>query len=267
MSITFNAPHPLFIPALPNPIPHIPDDPGVYIVGVKIDDVFCSLYNGIATNLNYRINQHRNYDGGYLNSVKELFDLQLPMDDVYYDINIWELSWRRCNNVANQLRFFNDIRRYGKDSLLWFNSPSFFRNRLSALLPGILGVNHTNAITYLTSPTATPAEARLAARIIATKKIILDNFYYCYCAQSTITDFEHLPGANDKAKLEFLEAKTKYCLYDYFKTPTYAHMTGAGKPIYQQLLSGNVLPNIAFDFTAVPNIRNPFAKPLGGIVI
>ena len=67
----------------------IPDKPGVYIAGVKIQvngqgEKFCPLYVGIRKELNKRIKEHW-VPNGYLNGKKELFDLTIDINKVYID--------------------------------------------------------------------------------------------------------------------------------------------------------------------------------------
>lgn len=143
----------------------VPNEAGVYIVGVKIPvsdpkqfdengkqinkvEKFCPLYVGIRDNLKVRITGHRKRDSssGELNYNKELFDLNIKgkANKLYESIKNL-LSMRDsttnnhspnsesrtpdfpilCHKCAEELRMFHKLLN-DKNLLIWFPNPAFF---------------------------------------------------------------------------------------------------------------------------------------------
>ena len=96
---------------------NVPNVPGVYIVGVKIEvkgqgEKFCPLYVGIRNNLQNRMREHQGncISGGYLNTVKDLFDIKQPIDHVYSDIEIFNMTQKKKSPYhKNNLKAFELI--------------------------------------------------------------------------------------------------------------------------------------------------------------
>lgn len=203
MLIAFKGPSDMFNPLSRGAFNEVPATPGVYIVGVKIhvDDFdgkrtpkFCPLYVGEAGNLLGRIrNDHWRYGGGYLNTCKELFDLQQNISEIYHDILIWNTNWaNRKNKELLKVPLFNLISKKNKRTLIWFNCKEFFNDYF-----GISDSNyeecymgHESSIRY-DLPSIASLRPGIAAGVTGlindistTKRIIFENFFYAYCEEA-----------------------------------------------------------------------------------
>lgn len=201
---------------------------GVYIVGVlketEIGEKFCPLYVGThKSDLAGRIEGHWDKDNtetvrGSLNSFKEIFDLSLSPDQFYKGIEIWNKEWKGKrfkdeSKKMNQLRhFFQEVQILGYNSLLWFPNENFFQSYFSN--PNI---NYSPKLNHHTS-TLLPndlydelvKETQLMSKIIKTKNIISDKFWYYYIT------------VEEDIKLEELEAYVNHSLIQKYGIYTYA---------------------------------------------
>lgn len=123
-----------FNPTNPLDFDLIPNEPGVYIYGIKLEceeseylkDKFLPLYVGIAKDLRFRLkNEH--YEGlkNNGNGKKEIFDLT----DINCNIN-------NIKDLYDQMEIYDSVRgihqkRYALARLIWFNNFSFFDCKLN----------------------------------------------------------------------------------------------------------------------------------------
>lgn len=210
----------------------IPKSAGVYIVGIKKQvpgqgEVFCPLYVGIRDNLQSRIKGHWKLNG-YLNGKKELFDLTLNMNNVYRDVENYNLKWINASKTIESKLALSKI-----DSLIWFNSPLFFDSYLG--LP--IGSSQyrdsndwhkgtlDNDLTILGSkfPKKTKAIQQLKQKIVQTKELISENYFYAYYEHAFIGDYR-----DEVAELQRIEAATKFAL-EHHGIHTYGHISGSAK--------------------------------------
>jgi len=129
MPVIFQGPHAGFDPLAAGAFNGIPDEPGVYIVGVKISvDVdgkniakFCPLYVGETNNLRRRISDHHDpnhanarLEDSLLNFTKELFDITLDVSMLYHSIKQWNFAhWNFSVNLPKVFGF-SPSTRYAK---------------------------------------------------------------------------------------------------------------------------------------------------------
>lgn len=210
----------------------IPNTPGIYIVGVKIfvsgqGEVFCPLYVGIRNNLNSRIKAHWKVKG-YLNGQKELFDLKMSMNKVYKEIELYNEIWMNSQKkVTDKLALAKKLK-----TLIWFNSPLFF-DRYLGLSNGTSSYVDSKYwhqgtlekdLPFLKKnyPNFGKEIDELTNRIVETKKIISEQYYYVFHEFIATDDYKSI-----KPELELIEAATKKEL-ESRGLFTYGHVSGAG---------------------------------------
>jgi hypothetical protein len=123
-----------FNPTNPLDFNLIPNEPGVYIYGIKLEckesddlnDKFLPLYVGIAKDLRDRL-KNNHYEGLKINGKgkKEIFDLT--------DINC---NIKNIKDLYDQMEIYDSVRgihqkRYALERLIWFNNFSFFDYKLN----------------------------------------------------------------------------------------------------------------------------------------
>jgi len=196
----------------------VPNEPGVYIVGVKIPvseppqydengnkldkavERFCPLYVGIKKNIRERLIDHHNWNG-YLNGKKELFDLEQSICNVYDDIFLWNIHWDKVSNHSNikvKTNLYSKIANKN-NTLIWFPHKSFFNHYLK--LSQSQYVEHTGHFGSVgegkdLDTINTSESMRLKGKIIEIKKMIFNQYWYAYVTlddivQQVLNDKEH----------------------------------------------------------------------------
>lgn len=251
----------------------VPNEAGVYIVGVKIpvsdppqfdengkqlnapkNEKFCPLYVGIRDNLKSRIKSHQKYNG-YLNGKKELFDLSQPIKQIYQEILLLNYVWMKSKKKNADKNWLNKY----MPNLIWFNSNIFFNEYLGLSNPplstyvdnqywhrGSLSIDLPNL----------PNSNLLIDKINNTKKIIFENFYYAYYEfEPKKIKLQENADYNTQIKptLEKIESATKWKLMRVLNIPTYADIHGAGKKIWKDLDQGQYV-DIDIDLTDIKNV-------------
>lgn len=246
----------------------IPNTPGVYIIGVKVNvngkDTFCPLYVGIREILQHRIKAHHK-DGGYLNGKKELFDLTQNIKSVYDDIHLWNTLWGQLRNTQKnditKLNLFNTVKH-----LIWFNSKLFFSNKLTFPridilfednkhnhrfttnidLPNLLLKNLHNAVSI----------NNFSNQINDTKEIITNQYYFAfYEYDNPFTSYNQI-----KSQLEQIESAVKWILESQFSIYTYGHTSGPGKTLYNNLKKGNYKQSLGINID-ISSLQNLLYNP------
>jgi len=199
----------------------VPNEPGVYIVGVKIPvsdpkqfdengkpidkavERFCPLYVGIQDDLSTKISGHRNPNNtstytGELNSFKELWNLNEEPKIFYKGIQIWNEKWRRSKktvedpNRIDQLGLFmTEVRDCAENCLIWFPNRVFFNVYLNTDLSnygeksghfGSVGLNKD-------LDTINTKEAKILKKLIEEVKLkIENNFWYAFITAEYIAN-------------------------------------------------------------------------------
>lgn len=233
--------------------------PGVYIVGVMIEEKFCPLYVGIRDNIRNRVYDHHR-EGGYLNGRKELFDFSNGMKAVYQDIKIWNEMWgslkRGGKTIVQKEKLFNKLK-----TLLWFNSDLFFQKKLDLLESDIKFKDnkskHKSTITIelpellIAYPTNKKIKELLDS-IVNTKKIISDKFYFAF--------YEYTGNFHDYKRevqpiLEKIEALTKWSLSENYGLYTYGHTTHVGTTVYNDLCKKKTMSlGMTIDFNLIHDV-------------
>lgn len=172
--------------------------PGVYVWGIKNQyGKFCLLYVGIRNDILRRINEHYNGNAfmgtstGVLFDLKNLYNNPVPID--FYNRVMFQFNQLWINGGGNEVQ-----RKFGLyaallNDIVYFQCSSFMNYYCN--IPTQLAIwnnfNHTGANNeYLINIPARfpdPAYAgilasatNLSERMIATKNIIRDNFYFIY---------------------------------------------------------------------------------------
>jgi hypothetical protein len=202
-----------FDPKNPLDFDLIPDKPGVYIYGIKLEceeseylkDKFLPLYVGIAKDLRIRLkNEH--YNGLKINGngKKEIFDLT--------DINC---NIKNIKDLYNQMKIYDSVRgihlkRFALARLIWFNNFSFFDYKLN--LPNststyVVDSGHQFSIKpkgdldniQIKDPKSNAL--LLKNKIVDTKSIFTNQFYFFYVkltdVKSTILSNHELYDKNN----------------------------------------------------------------------
>lgn len=188
-----------FNPTNPLDFNLIPNEPGVYIYGIKLEceeseglkDKFLPLYVGIAKDLRYRL-KNNHYKGLKINGKgkKEIFDL----GDIYCDKN-------NIINLYTEMEIYDSVRgidqkRYALKRLIWFNNFSFFDYKLNlpySTSTYVVDSGHQYTIKdkgdldniQIKHPKSNAA--LLKNKIIDTKSIFTNQFYFFY---AKLTDFK-----------------------------------------------------------------------------
>ena len=172
----------------------IPDKPGVYIVGVKIQvngqgEKFCPLYVGIMDNLRTKIKGHWDTNNkitatGELNSFKEIFDLSCDITLIYKQMKLYD---EKNEGKKSHAFLFNSIK-----NLVWFNNQHFFNNYLKLTKSNSTysdGKGHTDSIKAGgdLDRIATKASSHLKKRICDVKEIYTNKYFYVYSQLKDIT--------------------------------------------------------------------------------
>jgi hypothetical protein len=240
------------------------DENGKIIKG-KVEK-FCPLYVGIRNNLKSRITAHRKKDSssGELNTNKELFDLDIigNANKLYESIKNL-LSMRDsitnkhtpngntptsnfpilCEKCAQELVMFHKLKK-DKNLLIWFPNPAFFEIIVNSKFfkskykyhdSGKSGnYNHKTSLSGDLKHTKCHP---LKDRIVETKKIIENKYWYAYASKQNNPHVDF----NDNSLLQQIEAATKWKLMHNHSVPTYAGINGSGFPIWDKLKNnGNV---------------------------
>jgi len=199
----------------------VPNKPGVYIVGVKIEvndppqefdkngnplenakavEKFCPLYVGISKDLRTRIRGHRNGPSGELNHNKELFNfLNVSPFQFYKDIKFFDRNYIRsgCTKYSNlkNIVFQRISNNPYHNSLIWFPDFQFFNQYLNLTtstygLPNGINNGHEESIRKGgdLDTIGTQNSLRLKNDIISVKKGIEDKFWYCYSTLDSIVN-------------------------------------------------------------------------------
>ncbi len=253
----------------------IPDEPGVYIVGVKIEvndpaqkfdkksnpvlqtnkiEKFCPLIVGETKNLRNRITAHWSGKGSSsLNGYKELFDLNLSPNKFYDDIQYFDENYIMSHNTTDnvhKLNVFKYIKGSLNNSLIWFPDPNFFDNYLSTPRARKRSNYPDGNFGHLTNICGkkclygdTNADAVLLKNLIdSVKNKISVRFFYVYA--NCDIDF----SINNNRKN--VEAYTKYKMNEILRISTYAGINGTGNSIWRNLLFGKPT-GIDVDLTAI----------------
>jgi hypothetical protein len=162
---------------------------------------------------------------------KELFDLTINMNKVYRDIENYNTHWIYASKtIESKSALSKKIK-----SLIWFNSPLFFDAYLG--LP--IGSSQyrdskdwyrgtlENDLTSLESkfPDKTGAIQQMKHKILQTKELISDNYFYAYYEHAFIGDYK-----DQVAELQGIEAATKLAL-EHLDIHTYGHISGSAKKV------------------------------------
>jgi hypothetical protein len=213
----------------------IPDEPGIYVVGVKIPvlgqgEKICLLNVGIMKDIRIKIKGHwddnNNFTAtGELNSFKEIFDLiSKDISSIYLEMEKYNLSVRKKKTLNS---FYKNIAN-DYPSLIWFNDNTFFDYILnlpagkSTYKPGSghKGSVKPNGDLDIIN---TPQSIALKHQIENVKQLYTDRFFYTYITlDSVIAEI-----LNDKNHTLFNEAVS------YNKTKCYniGRNYGPGKTI------------------------------------
>lgn len=209
----------------------VPNEPGVYIVGVKIpvndppqyddkgklletphNEKFCPLYVGVQDNLSTKIRGHRNPNNkrtytGEVNSFKELWNINLEPKIFYRGIEIWNDKWRysRSNKVndpnrINQLNvFIKEVKDSAENCLIWFPNSAFFDFYLSINSSNYeenSGHNGSVGLNRDLDTIGTIDAQSLKDLINGVKSKIENNFWYAFIsaeeiAQAILKSYDH----------------------------------------------------------------------------
>lgn len=189
-----------FDPTNSNHFDLIPNEPGIYIYGIKLkcnDNIkkfnkFLPLYVGIAKDIRDRL-KNNHYKGLKIdgNGRKEIFDLSnidcdlISIKDLYNQMEVYD-SFKGKNE-----------KRYKLNRLIWFNNSTFFNSKLKLLSPLSSYRDNSGHLTsiskngdleniYNLQPYCKALE--LKALIENTKKIFTEQFYFCYAKLSDFKD-------------------------------------------------------------------------------
>ena len=197
----------------------VPNEPGVYIVGVKIPvsdpkqfdekgkeidkaiEKFCPLYVGIQDDLSTKISGHRNPNNtstytGELNSFKELWNLNEEPKIFYKGIQIWNEKWRRSRKTDDDFKrlkqlknFITEVESNANKCLIWFPNKVFFNTYLTTNRSnyeeksghmGSVGLNKD-------LDTINTKEAKTLKKLIEKVKLkIQNNFWYAFITAKDI---------------------------------------------------------------------------------
>jgi hypothetical protein len=243
-----------FNPTNPLDFNLIPNEPGVYIVGVKLllngIENFFPLYVGEASNLKVRLNNHyKERSTKNSNSTKEIFDLSnilINYKDLYEALkaynDLWIFNSIKIGGSKKKHKMYCDGRI--EKFLLYFQCSSYlnFCLNLDVKTSCWKDFNHKyfyNHLTLLDSPTS----KKIVNTYNLTKECIRDNFYFSYCI---------LPNTS-QAQRQVVEAQTKYYLEQLYTIYTSSDVTNKGKTEWEYLKKNNP-KNTNLDFSKIDNL-------------
>jgi len=190
---------------------NVPSGPGVYIVGVKINvngqgEKFCPLYVGIRNNLQKRMKEHQGniVSNGYLNTVKDLFDISQPIQAVYSDIEVFnKFKKKKTPNHQNNLIAFAAVKsKPNNNTLIWFPNFEFFNRYLSTSFSKypldkngkLINVGHNESLKLggdldkIYNADRFCGAHNLKRKIEDVKRLIEQNFYFVYVTLESIVE-------------------------------------------------------------------------------
>ena len=243
-----------FNPTNPLDFNLIPNEPGVYIVGVKLllngIETFFPLYVGEASDLKVRLNNHyTERSTKNSNSTKEIFDLSNILTN-YKDLY-------EALKAYNDLWIFNSIKIGGSKKkhkmycnekiekfLLYFQCSSYLNFCLNSDVKTSIwkDMNHKDFNDYV-SLLKTSSAKKIIERYALTKDCVKDNFYFSYSI---------LPNTS-QAQRQVVEAQTKYYIEQLYIIYTSSDVTGIGKTEWEYLKKNNP-KNTNLDFSKIDNL-------------
>lgn len=243
-----------FNPTNPLDFDLIPNEPGVYIVGVKLllngIETFFPLYVGEASYLKVRLNKHyKERSTKNSNSTKEIFDLSNILKS-YKDLY-------EALKAYNDLWTFNSIKKGGskkkhkmycndkiEEFLIYFQCSSYlnFCLNLDVKTSCWKDMNHKDFNDYV-SILNTSSSKKLLDSYNLTKECVQDNFYFSYCI---------LPNTS-QAQRQVVESQTKYYLEQLYTIYTSSDVTNDGKTEWEYLKNNNP-KNTKIDFSKIDNL-------------
>ncbi len=232
----------------------IPNEPGVYILGVKLFlngiDTFFPLYVGEASNLKVRLIKHyKERSTKNSNSTKEIFDLSNILTnykDLYEALKAYNDLW-----IFNSIKIGGSKKKhkmYCNDKiekfLLYFQCSSYlnFYLNLDVKTSCWKDMNHKDFYNYV-SFLKTSTAKKIVNRYTLTKDCVKDNFYFSYCK---------LPNTS-QAQRQVEEAQTKYYLEQLYTIYTSSDVTNNGKTEWEYL-KNNKPKNTKIDFSKIDNL-------------
>ena len=176
----------------------IPQEPGIYVVGVKISvlgqgEKICLLNVGIMKDISIKIKGHWDVNNdftatGELNSFKEIFDLiNTNISSIYLQIKNYNSSVRNKKTLNG---FYKNIPTH-YSSLIWFNNNTFFDYILN-LPAGKSTYKPNSGHKGSVKPNAdldiinTPESIALKHQIENVKQLYTDRFFYTYITLDSI---------------------------------------------------------------------------------
>jgi len=178
----------------------IPDEPGVYIVGVKIrvnDSInhkpklpvekFCPLYVGQGK---LKSDLERHYYGkrtSSLNGSKELFDIDTDNAiALYKHIQYFEERYavirkqkKNVQRTNTECKLYEDLIDLD-NRLIWHPNPHFFNYRFQGDVPSLILNNNNGHNFSIKKDLVQPQKQELRNRIIKTKDLIYLKFWHAF---------------------------------------------------------------------------------------
>jgi hypothetical protein len=227
----------------PSYFDRVPNKPGVYIVGVKIDidnqrEKFCPLYVGETKNIQNRIWEH--YEE-HLNGRKAVFDLSSPIKEIYKDINYWS------KNKPKTKKSIFPSKAQLPNTLIWHNDVRFFNTFFN--FDGSKYINHLGHFYSLqfdlpqimkNYPLLNNDSSNLIGRIQSSLNIYKNNFFFFYFEKPYSHSFT----------LQQIEAATKFQLQKDHKIYTISAVNNknGGTNMWSDLVNGKIV-GPKFDFS------------------
>jgi len=233
----------------------IPNEPGVYILGVKLllngIETFFPLYVGEASYLKVRLNEHYiNRSTKQSNDTKEIFDLSNILTNykdlyealkAYNDLWIFNSSITKGGAKKKHKMYCNDRI---EEFLVYFQCSSYLNFCLNSDVKTSCwkDFNHKYFYNHLTL-LETPTSKKIVNTYNLTKECVRDNFYFSYCI---------LPESS-QAQREVVEAQTKYYLEQLYTIYTSSDVTHDGKTEWKNLKKNNP-KNTNLDFSKIDSL-------------
>jgi hypothetical protein len=243
---------------------NIPNDPGVYVIGIKVNNTFYPCYIGETNSLKTRLSKHYK-ERSEINSDsrKEIFNLSnisTHYKDYYNAIEEYNNLWI-FNSITKGSRYKHNlyINKNIDDYLIYFQCSSHLNYKLNLDIKSSCwkDINHQDFYNSLLS-LKNKAKSLLNS-YITTKKCIEDNFYFIYTS---------LPDTSQQQR-QVIEAEVKFKLQGQLKIFTSGDVTGknSGIPHWKNLIKRVATPN-NYDLSCVQNeIINLTGKPLNKLLI
>jgi hypothetical protein len=249
-----------FKPTNPSDFDKIPNTPGVYVIGVKVNNIFYPCYIGETGSgkgsLRSRLSKHYGERSKInSNSTKEIFDLSnisSNFKNYYRAIEEYNNLWIFNSNFKGSRQKHNlYINKHIDDYLIYFQCKSYLNYKLNLNVNSScwIDINHKDFHTdllFLKNKSSTILNSYLN-----TKKCFEDNFFFIYTTLSN----------SNLQQRRNIEAEVKFKFQNNLKIFTSSDVTGSGKSYWKKIITSPIL-NI-YDFSCIQNdLINLTGKPV-----